>query len=190
MATGIPFLRGERVHLRPLLPEDAAGAYPEWLNDPEVCRGNTHHRFPYDRAAAADFIAAAGRAADSLTLAIVLTTENRHVGNVALQAIHPIYRSAEFAILIGDRPAWGTGIGREAAILICDHGFAELNLHRIACGTFADNLAMQKLASALGMKEEGRRREAAYKSGRFVDVIEFGVLRSDYVLAATMIERD
>ena len=63
---------------------------------------------------------------------------------------------------------------------MCAHGFLALNLHRIACGTFADNRAMLRLAAYLGMHEEGRRREAAFKAGRYIDVIEFGVLDNEF----------
>jgi RimJ/RimL family protein N-acetyltransferase len=31
------------------------------------------------------------------------------------------------------------------------------------------------------MKEEGRRREAAYKNGEYVDVVEFGLLKSEFI---------
>jgi hypothetical protein len=30
------------------------------------------------------------------------------------------------------------------------------------------------------MKEEGRRIEAAYKDGKYIDIIEYGILKSDY----------
>jgi len=99
---------------------------------------------------------------------------------VALQRIDPIARSAEFAIVIGEREAWGKGVGKEAGRLICQHGFSVLNLNRIHCGTFETNEAMRRLAVDLGMREEGRRREAAFKDGRFVDVVEFGVLRAEF----------
>ena len=114
-------------------------------------------------------------------LAVVLRADDRHVGNISLQSIHPIDRAAEFAILIGDRACWGKGYGLEAGRLLFDHGFGALNLHRIACGTFDDNAAMCRLAVALGMKEEGRRREASFKRGRYVDVIEYGVLQGEYL---------
>ena len=39
---------------------------------------------------------------------------------------------------------------------------------------------MRKLVEYLGMVEEGKRRQAVYKLGRYVDVIEFGVLRDEY----------
>jgi ribosomal-protein-alanine N-acetyltransferase len=179
-ASGIPFLSGERVYLRALVEEDAQGPYPTWFNDPEVCRGNSHHVLPYGRAAALDYIRHVNQARDSLVLAIVTRDGDRHVGNIALQGIHPVYHSAELSIVIGDRSVWGTGVGTEAAHLLCDHGFSAMNLYRIGCGTFDDNVAMRRLAAALGMREEGRRRQAAFKQGRWVDVVEYGVLAAEY----------
>ena len=38
---------------------------------------------------------------------------------------------------------------------------------------------MVRLAAALGMREEGRRRQALYLEGEWIDVVEFGVLRDD-----------
>ena len=64
--------------------------------------------------------------------------------------------------------------------MICDHGFFTMNLNRISCGTFDNNLSMKKIAHYLGMAEEGCRRKAAYKNGKFIDIIEYGVLRDEY----------
>jgi len=175
-----PFLEGKRLYLRGLSLEDAEGAYPEWLNDEEVCRGNGHHLFPYGREQAREFIRGTWNDRSAVTLAMVLREGHRHIGNVALQGIHQIHRTAEFAILLGDRESWGQGYGREAGLLLCRHGFRALQLHRVGCGTFADNEGMRGLARALGMKEEGRRRQAVWKDGRYVDVVEFGVLAEEF----------
>lgn len=175
-----PFLRGNTIYMRPLLPQDAEGPYKNWFNDAEVCSGNAHHVFPYTPQAALEYIQFAHQTREHLILAIVTWKEHRHVGNIALQHIHPIYRSAEFTIVIGEKSVWGQGIGKEAGKLLCDHGFKALNLHRIYCGTFENNIAMQRLAHYLGMKQEGIRRQAAYKDGRYLDIIEYGVLRDEY----------
>jgi RimJ/RimL family protein N-acetyltransferase len=177
---GTAFINGERLYLRALEEADANGPYVTWFNDAEVCRGNSHFVFPYTREAALSYIRYAQQTHEDLILAIMLRDGDRHIGNIALQHIHPIYHSAEFSIVIGDKSAWGKGYSIEAGRLLCDHGFSSLNLNRIACGTFDDNEAMRQLASALGMKEEGRRRKAAYKQGRFVDIIEYGVLSAEY----------
>ena len=173
------FLVGKRLYLRGLVESDADGVYPEWLNSADVCRGNSHHSFPYTREAACAYIRDALQTRSSLILAIVLQDGDRHVGNIALQNIHPIHRSAELSILIGERDVWGTGLGLEAAKLLIDHAFDALNLQRIECGTFATNRGMQKLALSLGMKEEGRRRQAAFKNGAYEDIVEYGILKAD-----------
>ena len=177
------FLRGPRIHLRALRPEDAEGDYPNWLNDAEICSGNSHHVFPYSAAAALDYIEYAHKARDCLILAIVSNADGLHLGNIALQNIHPVYRSAELSILLGATSARGQAIGLEASLLLCRHGFDALNLWRIACGTFADNQAMCRLAMKLGMAQEGLRRLAVYKHGRYLDVIEFGLLRDQFYAA-------
>lgn len=90
-------------------------------------------------------------------------------------------RNAEFAILMGDKDSWGKGFAKQAASLICWHGFQELNLHRIYCGTHADNLAMARLAAHLQMKSEGCYREALFKRGSYADALRFGVLKRDFL---------
>ncbi len=176
----MPFLSGEHLYLRPLVASDAEGPYVSWFNDAEVCEGNSHHVFPYSTDAALSYIHYAGETRDSVVLAIVLVEGDRHIGNISLQSIHPINRTAEFTVVIGDKTAWGKGYAKEAARLICDHGFYSLNLHRIGCGTFENNEGMKRLAAYLGMKEEGLRREAVFKNGSYLNVIEYGVLRSEY----------
>jgi ribosomal-protein-alanine N-acetyltransferase len=175
------FLTGKRISLRSLAAEDCQGPYLTWFNDEEVCRGNSHHVFPYTKAAAAEYIEYSHRTKEDLILAIDLIEHQQHIGNIALQRIHPVYRSADLSIIIGERTYWGKGYGLEAARLICDHAFRIMNLHRIACGTFALNKGMIRLALSLGMKEEGRRREAAFKEGQYLDVIEFGIIRDEYL---------
>jgi len=175
-----PFLIGKKVYLRSLVESDADGPYASWFNDAEVCLGNSHHVYPYPRKSALEYIQHTLSSKDNLILAIVTRKDEAHIGNIALQNIHPVYHAAEFSILIGEKNAWGSGIGTEAGRLICDHGFLAMNLYRIACGTFDNNTAMQRLAVSLGMKQEGVRREAAYKDGRYVDIIEYGVLRREY----------
>ena len=175
-----PFLEGKRLYLRRLTEADIQGRYLYWLNDAEVCRWNSHHVFPYSGEAALDFIRRSNNTRDELHLAIILREGDRHIGNIALQNINMINRSAEYAILIGERDTWGKGYAREATCLLFHHAFQTMNLHRIHCGTMADNEGMIRVAAALGMKEEGRRRQGVFKEGRYVDVIEYGLLAVEF----------
>jgi len=178
--SGPPFLEGPRLCLRALNEHDVDGPYLQWLNDERVCRGNSHHRFPYTREQAIEYVRRASDAGSDLVLAMVLREGDKHIGNIALAGLHPIYRSADFTILLGDAAEWGKGYGREAGELLLRHGFGALNLARVSCGTFATNAGMIGLARSLGMRQEGVRRQAAFKDGAYVDVIEFGILRDEF----------
>ncbi len=174
------FLKSKSIYLRPLLDEDAEGEYLHWFNDEVVCQGNSHHVIPHTKEKILAYIRQAQESTDELILAIVLNETEKHIGNIAFQDINHIYRSADLTIIIGDKSVWGKGYGREAASLLLHHGFNTINLHRISCATFDTNPAMKKLALAIGMKEEGRRIQAAYKDGKYIDIIEYGILKSDY----------
>ncbi|MEQ8170855.1 MAG: GNAT family N-acetyltransferase, partial [Candidatus Eremiobacterota bacterium] len=138
-----PFLIGSNIYLRALNEKDLEGNYLQWLNDSDVCKYNSHHVFPYDRESAEKYIKNTYNSKTSLVLAIVLIEKDIHIGNIALQNIDYISRNAEFAILIGEKSYWGKGYSKEAGLLILIHGFIELNLHRIYCGTSVDNIPMQ-----------------------------------------------
>ena len=176
-----PFLKGTEVHLRALTERDCQGAYLHWFNDPEVCRFNGHHLVPYQADSAREYVRKSELSTSDLVLAIVLTEGDRHIGNVSLQNIHPVHRTAEFAIVLGEKDCWGKGYSKQAARLILDHGFLTLNLRRVECGTADTNVPMKKLAEFLGMKEEGRRRQSLFRENRYLDVVEYGVLKEEYL---------
>ena len=176
-----PFLLGERVYLRGLEYEDRHGDYENWFNDAEICAGNSHHVYPLTDEQAWKYIQHVKNTKDDFVLAITTTDGDKHIGNVALQNIHPVYRSADFAIIIGEKDYWGQGYGKEAAMLMFDHGFKAMNLHRIACATFSNNFHMMQLALFLYMKLEGERRQGAFKDGDYVDIVEYGILREEWL---------
>jgi [ribosomal protein S5]-alanine N-acetyltransferase len=176
----LAFLKGKKLYLRQLQPEDIEGDYVQWFNDPEVCQFNSHHTFPYGKEKAADYINNVANSKTDLVLAIIANDKNKHIGNVSLQNINFLAQNAEFAIVIGDKNYWGKGYSKEASRLIIEHGFLELNLHRIYCGTSAENLPMQGLAKSLGMKKEGQRKDGIFKHGKFQDIFEYGILAKEY----------
>lgn len=154
------------------------GPYISWLNDPEVTRFNRHGAVTYTRALAEDYLADVEASGD-LVLAVHVKDDGRHIGNISLQDFDPSERSADFAILFGDRTAWGSGHATEAGRALVAHGFEALGLERITAGTMVENEAMRSLALRLGMREVGVLSGVMVKDGRSHDVVTFVVLRSD-----------
>lgn len=175
-----PFLIGEKTYLRVITEADLTARYREWFNDAEVCEGNSHHRFPNYDENMREYYDRVVRTRENLVLAICDKETDLHIGNVSLQSIDPLNQSAEFAIVIGDKSYWKKHVGKEVMRLIVSHGFSELNLHRIMLGTFDDNVGMQKLALSLGFREEGRSKEAVWKSGKWKDIYHYAILRDEW----------
>lgn len=177
-----PFIVGERIYLRGLEESDLSGNYFQWFNDEEVCRENSHHRFPNSQARMKAYLEEVSSSRDALVLAIVVKQDDSHIGNITLQAIDHINRSAELAIILGEKDYWGKGYAGEASRLIIKHGFDQLNLNRIYFGTAEKNEGGRKLMKAIGMVEEGRSRQAFYKNGQTEDMIHFSLLRNEFAL--------
>lgn len=174
------FLEGKRIYLRTLEEKDLRGNYVSWLNDEQVSKYNSHHVFPYSFEEGLSYIRKSQKTKDTLVLTIIVKNGDVHIGNIALQKIDYVSRNAEFAILVGEKKYWNKGYSKEASFLVLNHAFRALNLHRIYCGSFKENVAMKRLTGFLGMRQEGLRRQAIYKNGKFNDVVEYGVLKSEF----------
>lgn len=170
-------LRGD-YYVRGLTSSDLDGPYLSWFEDQSVCRFNSHGKFIKTKEWLHGYYSSLN-AEDKVVWAICHVEEG-HIGNVSLQNISFINRSAEFAILIGNKQHWGKSVGLDASSTILRHGFHKLNLHRIYCGTADINVGMQRLAVKLGMTLEGRRRNNLFLEGEWVDMIEYGILSYEF----------
>lgn len=185
----IPIYKTERLELCSLvdlIDEDYPTNYYHWMNDPCVTRFNSWGLFPYTRRTAQNYARQLEDSRDAIAWAVIIVppfanTEGlihgpTHIGNVTLQKIHPVYRSAEMAIVIGEKSYWDMGFATEALTALYDHGFNRMNLHRIWSGTAETNLGMIEVFQKLQMKKEGTFKDAMFLSGGWVDIVEYAVL--------------
>jgi ribosomal-protein-alanine N-acetyltransferase len=161
------------ITLRPLTRSDAG--YYRWFNDLDVTDGNSHGVYFMTYEECVDYI----EHTSDFVVGIIAST-GIHIGNVALQNINNIYRSADLSIIIGEKDYWGKGYGKQACTQMIEHAFNAMNLRRLSLGTFETNDAMKALAVSLGFQWEGLRRKAAWKNGRYVDIVEYGLLREEW----------
>jgi [ribosomal protein S5]-alanine N-acetyltransferase len=169
---------GRDYFVRPLCPADLNGPYSKWFEDQDICRYNSHGKFFKTREYFEAYVKDSN-CEDRLVWA-VCHGQDGHIGNISLQQMSFINRTAEFAIILGDKRHHGRGVGVLAGRKLLEHGFSKLNLERVYCGLAATNEAMKKLAVALGMKHEGTRRLHLFLDGARVDMLEYGILRSEF----------
>lgn len=89
--------------------------------------------------------------------AIVLKENNKMIGTCELHSYFKDFK-AELGYTINPL-YWNQGFATEASIPLLYWGFNDLNLKRIECFSFTDNLASRKVAEHLGFKFEGIRRK-------------------------------
>jgi RimJ/RimL family protein N-acetyltransferase len=115
----------------------------------------------------------------SFVIEAIDADSTKAIGTVGLHGINAKDHNATFGIAIGEKQYWGKGYGTEAAKLIINYGFDQLNLHRVNSVVIAFNDRSIRMHRRLGFKEEGRHREAIFKNGKFHDDIAYGMLGSD-----------
>lgn len=113
-------------------------------------------------------------------LAIIDLATDLHIGNVNLTSIHPINRTAEFSIFLGNKDYFSKGYGLEATMMVLRHGFKDLNLNRIYLTVLHDNVRAINTYRKAGFVEEGIQREAVFKEGRYKDLLCMAILRRNF----------
>jgi RimJ/RimL family protein N-acetyltransferase len=168
-------LRGDRVTIGPILPEDTAAIFL-WLNDVETAKSDLAFR-PVDWMHYNAWLEAFSKSAAQVIFAIRAVDAPRIVGFIALTKIDPVHRSAECGIRIGSDADRGQGYGRQAIALALDYAWKHLNLHRVYLSVFEGNRRAINAYRAAGFEYEGKLRQAAYIDGAWTDVVLMGALR-------------
>jgi RimJ/RimL family protein N-acetyltransferase len=76
-------------------------------------------------------------------------------------------------------PYWGNGYATEAGQSVVRYGFEQIKLNRIFAHHFRHNPASGKVLRKLGMKYEGCMRQHVLKSGQFIDLELYAILREE-----------
>lgn len=173
-----PGIYGKKVLLRPLTQADLP-ILRRFVNDPEVMRTSNVY-WPVDDLRQENWFQSVSKAHDAVWFGIEATESGALAGTCCLVGIDWVSRLAELRIRIGDRQAWGQGLGTEATRLLLQYSFADLNLERIWLRVYASNQRAVHLYEKVGFQHEGRLRRAAYIHGVAEDVLLMGLLREEW----------
>ncbi|AQL43133.1 hypothetical protein BV210_10580 [Halorientalis sp. IM1011] len=169
---GAPFLRGDRVDLRTVTPEDYDFLL-EHGNDPAIRHGAPAPT-PVTREDLANFVED-----DDESVQFLACHGETPVGFVFLFDVDPWRDHAELGCWIAPNEQ-GEGYATEAAALCLDHAFGDRGLHKVVARVFEHNDASMAVLDKLGFQQEGRLREQDYVRGQHHDTLLFGLLAEEF----------
>jgi len=172
---------GERIRFRAVEREDLP-RFVAWLNDPEVLQGLLMYLPLSADAESAWYEGMLKRPAEERPMVIEVQEAESWlpIGNCGFINIDWRCRVGEVGIFIGEKRLWSQGYGTSAMRLLLRHGFADLNLNRIALDVYATNHRAVRCYEKVGFKHEGCKRQAIYQNGQYIDLLQMGVLRAEW----------
>ena len=118
--------------------------------------------------------------ANTIRLAVAEDETDDIIGLVSLTGIDYISRKGEFHIMIGHEENKGKGIGTYATREMLKHSFLNLNLNRVELSVLDQNIRAKHVYEKCGFQYEGKKREAAYKNGEYVDICMYSILKKEF----------
>lgn len=170
-------IRGEKIVLRALEPEDAELCH-RWMNDPEVTTF-MGMRFPVSLPQERKWVEQERDPMQDLVLVIQIA-DGEAIGACSLHVEGRTAHCAGMGISLGEKKHWGQGYGTDAVLTLCGFGFAQMNLHRIFLHALAENARAIRCYEKCGFQHEGRLREAMFKHGQYRDLVVMAILEGEY----------
>ncbi len=173
-------LVNETVILRRFTQADAA-TVERLAGDPAVADTTLNVPHPYPDGEAQRWIATHDEQfeqASGAVFAITAQPDLALVGCISIR-VDRRHQHGEIGYWIG-RAYWGRGYCTAALRLLLRYSFSELELHRVCAHYLARNPASGRVMEKVGMRREGVLRGHVLKSGKYDDVVLYGLLRSEY----------
>lgn len=111
---------------------------------------------------------------------LAMTEDKVPVGIGGLQAINYIHGDAVLPVFI-KQSMRAKGVGTALTITLLNLAFDRLRLHRLTTYYRDDNEATDRALQRLGFKTEGRVREGWFADGAHRDVIQVGLLKTEWL---------
>lgn len=174
-------LKGETIYLRLFEPEDYERTYV-WRNDFAMQKLTCGPiRFVSKEIEKKWVFEKSTTNCKDIYIAICANDNDIMIGYMSINEIDYINRSCVGGgIVIGDKDYRDGTAYLEAEIMEFDYVFNQLNMNRYTGECLIDHVLSRANLLALGFKEEGRKRQAVYKNGKYNDVVFYALLRDDY----------
>jgi ribosomal-protein-serine acetyltransferase len=105
-------------------------------------------------------------------ISFVIIADNKVAGRIGIHYINSQNRTGAIGYWL-TKESEGKGI-------IIDHGFTEMNLHRIEIKAAVENLRSQAIPQKLGFTKEGILRHAEFVNNKFLNIVLYSMLTHEW----------
>ena len=174
------FISGKNVDLLPGDNLENINLYAKWDNDQET-RRYSRNNFPRTPEEYKKWIEEEKTGTPRrIFFEIWHKVDKKIIGHVSFNNIRWADRSASIGMIIGEQEYRSKDLGTEAAAMIIEYGFNELNLFKIECRMYEVNTGSRKVAEKLGMRRDLVYKEEAWVNGKYVDEYEYCIFRDEW----------
>ena len=175
----VPFIEGTIINICPPNTEHI-NLYTKWMNSPKT-RKYARYEFPQNLEEVKKmFEPKQERISSEIFFEIWHKADEKPIGYTGLIRIRWFDRSALLFYLIGETEYWGKRIATEAAKLVVDYGFNELNLNKIKATIFAPNQSSVRIVEKNGFTHELTLKREIYIDGEHVDALKYSILKKEW----------
>lgn len=168
-------LEGEKTALVPFAAADISADYLGWLNDPEVVKYSNQRFVTHTEESCAKYVGSfAGTG--NLFLRILSRSDGSFLGTMTAYYSAP-HRTVDVGIMVGNRDAWGKGIGQDAWNTLLAWLLEQDCIRKLTAGTMRCNGAMVRLMERSGMRLEAVRPGQELLDGVPQDLLYYGKFR-------------
>lgn len=174
------FIEGERISLIPSSKENIP-LYTKWMNDPEV-RKYSRNEVPLSKDMIKKWFEPKDQKYTEFIVFEIYHNEDKKIlGTVGLSNVNWVYRHANLFASIGEKEYWNQGIATEAARMVVNYAFNEINLNKIYAGIADLNTGSWNVAEKLGFTYETTVPAEMYIDGKYVAARKYHILKEEWL---------
>lgn len=174
----IKFLESNHIYLRPLIKSDLDHWFVAYFHT--TTRSLTQLKLPKTPEQISKWFEIITNDDTRFDFMISQQRDIELMGTISLTDIDLYNRLANLSIIIPRKHNHNKGIGSEAVFLVLLYAFETLNLNRVQIQIPAYNSLAIAVANKIGFKQEGELRQAYFDKNDYHNVIQYGILKSDF----------
>ena len=165
---------GDRVYLNEIEKKDITEDVMKWFEDKDLMKFYTSSKQTITKDSLLHSIEEGKSKGNLFTFGIYTVVENILIGTIKLGPIHPVHKTSDLVILIGNRDFLGKGLSVDAIKLGNQLAFEEFDIRKLYGGMYESNIPSIKAYTRAEWLVEGRLKGFYWENDRNEDRILVG----------------